>query len=147
MASSPLKVVGSDLMFGSFKIWHNGNLEPSWNQITNKPINIGLNLRPNLDEKFITTQEFIDFLKTNNYIATNTHYVLRGNWSYNNNNVISDGPNNKKIDLAGAVIEIFSQSTASFTIIISTAPTSRNGSYGISRTYVYNYNGDNYKPG
>lgn len=150
MASNPISVVGSDLMYGTYKLWHTGNLTPTWEQVQNKPVlfkQLQFKVSPTSGSQNVTTAQFTEWLTTNGYIKAGQFAVLRGRWSYANNDIISDGPNGEKINLAGSVVEIFSVSTYYYTIRITT-PTTQNPNNGTSkRVYVYINNGPNYLPG
>ena len=143
MASSPLKVVGSDLMFGSYKLWHTGNLSAPKLFVN---YSVSFKISSTSGTQLITTKQFIDWLKSKNYIGVDKHYSLMGTWSYAGNDTISDGPNGQKIHLAGAVVEIYSGTTEQFRIKISTPSTSVSGG-AIKRVFYYIYNGPDYSPG
>ena len=150
MASNPISVVGSDLMYGTYKLWHTGNLTPTWEQIQNKPIQYGGKLRFKISStsgpQNITTAQFTEWLTTNGYISSSMQ-VVRGTWDYANNDIISDGPNGEKINLAGSVVEIFAVSTTNYTIRITTPTTQSPNSGTAKRVYVYVNNGPDYLPG
>lgn len=151
MASNSISVVGSDLMYGTYKLWHTGNLTPTWEQVQNKPIQYGGQLQFKISStsgsQNITTAQFTEWLTTNGYIKENSMLVVRATWDYARNDIISDGPNGEKINLAGSVVEIFAATTTNYTIRITT-PTIQNPNNGTAkRVFVYINNGPTYFPG
>ena len=79
---------------------------------------------------FINTEKFVAWLVSKGYLTTTSKYrMIKGTWSYANNDVLQVSINGKnyEIQLAGAFIEIFGSGTdyqtGEFDIRITTAPT------------------------
>lgn len=93
--------------------------------------------------KEVTTAEFVSLLKEKG--AFNYRYwVSKGTWTYANNYVITDSGYGN-IQLAGAVVEVFSQSETAYIIRITTSPASTSSGI-INAVFVYRNHGDNYNP-
>ncbi|MBA8354111.1 tail fiber domain-containing protein (plasmid) [Escherichia coli] len=116
--------------------------------ITLSPVNIGAptaiygQLNTGNGTAF-TTPQFVTFL-TNKGAFSNKFWIARGSWSYANNNYIDD-TGCGRIDLSGAVIEVFCENNNYYTIRITTATTT--GHSGMtSAEFIYVNNGSSYAP-
>ncbi len=91
----------------------------------------------------ITTAQFIEKLTALGAFSRR-YWAVKCSWSYANNDIITDtGLGN--IQLAGAVIEVLSNSTSQYTIRITTSPASTDGAV-TNAVYVYRNHGSGYAP-
>ena len=91
----------------------------------------------------ITTAQFIEKL-TSLGAFNYRHWTVKCTWAYANNDTITDSGFGN-IQLAGAVIEVWSQNSTTYTIKITTSPTTSNG--GIANAvFVYRNHGSGYSP-
>ena len=91
----------------------------------------------------ITTAQFITKLTALGAFSKK-QWSCRTDWSYANNDTITDtGCGN--IQLAGALIEVFTQSAEVYTVRVTTAPTSSNGSVS-NAVFIYRNHGAGYSP-
>ena len=95
----------------------------------------------------MTTAEFIAYLQGLGAFNYNT-WNGRCSWTYSANNYIPDSETGCGIiPLAGAVIEVFcNSSTTSYTIRITTATTSNKPGTATNAEFIYVNNGDAYSP-
>lgn len=95
----------------------------------------------------MTTAEFIAYLQGLGAFNYNT-WNGRCSWTYSANNYIPDSETGCGIiPLAGAVIEVFcNSSTTSYTIRITTATTSNKPGVATNAEFIYVNNGDAYSP-
>lgn len=95
----------------------------------------------------MTTVEFIAYLQGLGAFNYNT-WNGRCSWTYSANNYIPDSETGCGIiPLAGAVIEVFcNSSTTSYTIRITTATTSNKPGAATNAEFIYVNNGDRYRP-
>lgn len=91
----------------------------------------------------ITTAQFIETL-TSLGAFSRRYWSVKCSWSYANNDIITDtGLGN--IQLAGAVIEVISNSASEYTIRVTTSPTSTDGA-ATNAVFIYRNHGSGYAP-
>ena len=91
----------------------------------------------------ITTAQFIETL-TSLGAFSRRYWSVKCSWSYANNDIITDtGLGN--IQLAGAVIEVISNSASEYTIRVTTSPTSTDGA-ATNAVFIYRNHGSTYAP-
>ncbi len=95
----------------------------------------------------ITTAQLVTLLQNNGAFNTKA-WIARCAWAYANSASIPDSETGCGIiPLAGAVIEVFSNSTNSYTIRITTATTTNVSGALTNAEFIYVSNGSSYSPG
>lgn len=95
----------------------------------------------------ITTAQLVTLLQNNGAFNTKAWFA-RCAWAYANSASIPDSETGCGIiPLAGAVIEVFSNSTNSYTIRITTATTTSVSGALANAEFIYVFNGTSYSPG
>ncbi|HDW3631816.1 TPA: tail fiber protein [Escherichia coli] len=95
----------------------------------------------------ITTAQLVTLLQNNGAFNTKAWFA-RCAWAYANSASIPDSETGCGIiPLAGAVIEVFSNSTNSYTIRITTATTTSVSGALTNAEFIYVFNGTSYSPG
>lgn len=90
----------------------------------------------------ITTAAFITLLNAKGAFSV-PHWVSKGAWSYSGNQNITDTGIISSLELAGAVVEVFSNGSTTYTVRVTGAPAGN----AAHRVFEYINHGSSYTPG
>lgn len=104
----------------------------------------GINFKVGNTVGDITTAQFVD--KLSSLGAFNyRHWTAKCSWAYANNDTITDSGFGR-IQLAGAVIEVWNINSSAYTIKITTSPATDSSGGIVNATFIYRNHGANYNP-
>lgn len=94
------------------------------------------------DDSNITTAQFIELLNAKGAFSI-PHWVAKGAWSYGGNRNITDTGIISSLELAGSVVEVFTNNNTTYTIRVTGAPAGA----AAHRVFEYINHGSSYTPG